>query len=629
MRISCTWCRSGVPVFRRRSNTSKVFSRRGGWDCTVVVAMKPCPHCGASFKDLVKCRLGLRQTTYRPKAMKTICSSCSDAGMSPGDHACHSRHVITSTRSAKHRHDLSIISSFSVKFDTRLKRLVLTPPQHLQRCAHTNSRALVDLRSQNASFDRQTSNYLYQKQQSHMMSLSEEGADQEYIGMDFLPEATPMGLIDTSVTDQFEPQENQYSDENSPENQSLDQEIVSGEDPQGQLLEKQSYTRPSAMEINDEPSRNGFKKSHHYNPQHDTEDPFERVQAIALQDHVERCVRYPSVIIMVDRQDVWDSSINFFCTVAVANSANSLMVVFEDGKGHREAVVDADSSRKEYLNLLLDVIITDSKMVHGNEHGLCIRPSQSLLDQGYFRVLGVMLATIIAQGGQGAAIFARPVADAILGVNTCASLEHVPYPHIRDALSKVQSAETEGELHEALKICEWRASIDTLPSHVTMATRAEFVKGCIQHFVLFSSKPMLNQLTEGLQHCGILEVIRKWNLCHLLEYIPGMSPTSQRLTALLPRRTTDTGQQQIRTLHDYIRAREDGTLSDVRKGPPRGTPFHSKVYHSLPPLHIVETAASVVSGSTSVQLFSMIMSLFIQVITCIWLLNDPCIGHMN
>lgn len=103
-----------------------------------------------------------------------------------------------------------------------------------------------------------------------MVSLSEEGVDQEYIGMDCLPEATPMGLIDTSVTDQFEPQENQYSDENSPENKSLDQEIVSGEDPQGQLLEKQTYTRPSTMEINDEPSRNGFKKSHHYNPQHDT-----------------------------------------------------------------------------------------------------------------------------------------------------------------------------------------------------------------------------------------------------------------------------------------------------------------------------------------------------------------------
>ncbi|XP_046353518.2 chromodomain-helicase-DNA-binding protein 7-like [Haliotis rufescens] len=180
------------------------------------------------------------------------------------------------------------------------------------------------------------------------------------------------------------------------------------------------------------------------------------------------------------------------------------IVVFTDSEDRHEEGVDTGRPRREYLRLLLQSIVSDSKMLHGDENqGFLIRPHIFSYLKNHFRVMGVMLATIIAQGGQSPAIFAPPVVDAILDIDQSLSVDYVPNRRKRESLTKVSEARDATELEEALQECNWRDDLDGIPSYVTMANRDEFLYGCVHHFVILQSKPMIDQLIQGLRHCGL------------------------------------------------------------------------------------------------------------------------------
>lgn len=69
--------------------------------------------------------------------------------------------------------------------------------------------------------------------------------------------------------------------------------------------------------------------------------------------------------------------------------------------------------------------------------GFLIRPNIFAYSKNHFRVMGVMLATIIAQGGQSPAIFAPPVVDTILDIDQSPSVDYVPNRRTRESLTKV------------------------------------------------------------------------------------------------------------------------------------------------------------------------------------------------
>ncbi|XP_048256495.1 G2/M phase-specific E3 ubiquitin-protein ligase-like [Haliotis rufescens] len=285
-----------------------------------------------------------------------------------------------------------------------------------------------------------------------------------------------------------------------------------------------------------------------------------------VREHRSGCMEFGACRISVNRDAVWESSMAFFKDVAVSNKAKQLMVVFTDSEGRHEEGVDTGGPRRECLRLLLQSMVSDSKMLHGDENqGFLIRPSISAYRENHFRVMGVMLATIIAQGGQSPAIFAPPVVDAILDIDQSPSVDYVPNRRKRESLTKVSEAKDATELEEALQECDWRDDLDGIPSYVTMANRDEFLSGCVHHFVILQSKPMVDQLIQGLRHCGILDLIRRHTLRDLLEYRSDVEVTSERVMDLFKPVPSYHGDEHaiFNNLHRFLQAAEEGRLCDV------------------------------------------------------------------
>ncbi|XP_046583541.1 uncharacterized protein LOC124290763 isoform X3 [Haliotis rubra] len=309
-----------------------------------------------------------------------------------------------------------------------------------------------------------------------------------------------------------------------------------------------------------------------------------------VQEHLSRCMEFGASQISVNRDNIWSSSMAFFKDVCVSKTAKQLMVAFTDSDGRREECIDTGGPRREYLRLLLESIVANSKMLHGDEkQGFLIRPNISAYSKKHFRVIGVMLATIIAQGGQPPAIFAPPVVDAILDKDEMPSVDHVPDTRKRESLKKVSEARDEAELQEALEECDWRYDLDGVPSYVTMASRDEFLRGCVQYFVILQSKPMLDQLIQGLGHCGILDLIRRHTLRDLLEYKSDVEVTAERVMDLLkPDERCHSDEQQIlENLSRFLQAAEGGSLCDVLRESQRLTRSQTEFARGLTPARLL------------------------------------------
>ncbi|XP_071119431.1 G2/M phase-specific E3 ubiquitin-protein ligase-like [Haliotis cracherodii] len=305
-----------------------------------------------------------------------------------------------------------------------------------------------------------------------------------------------------------------------------------------------------------------------------------------VREHWSRCREFGACQISVNRDAVWGRSMAFFKDVAVSNKAKQLMVVFTDSEDRHEEGVDTGGPRREYLRLLLQSIVSDSKMLHGDENqGFLIRPHISAYWKNHFRVMGVMLATIIAQGGQSPAIFAPPVVDAILDIDQSPSVDYVPNRRKRESLTKVSEARDATELEEALQECDWRYDLDGIPTYVTMANRDEFLNGCVHHFVILQSKPMIDQLIQGLRHCGILDLIRRHKLRDLLEYRSDVEVTSERVMDLLKPVSSYHGYEQaiFNNLHRFLQAAEGGRLCDVLRESRRLTRNQTEFARSMTP----------------------------------------------
>ncbi|XP_046552508.1 G2/M phase-specific E3 ubiquitin-protein ligase-like isoform X2 [Haliotis rubra] len=306
-----------------------------------------------------------------------------------------------------------------------------------------------------------------------------------------------------------------------------------------------------------------------------------------VREHLSRCMEFFGASrISVNRNNIWSSSMAFFKDVCVSKTAKQLMVTFTDSAGRLEVGVDTGGPRREYLRLLLESIVADSGVLRGDENqGFLIRPNISAYLKRHFRVIGVMLATIIAQGGQPPAIFAPPVVDAILDKDEMPSVDYVPDTRKRESLKKVSEARDTTELQEALDEFDWRFDLDGIPSYVTMASRDEFLRGCVQYFVILQSKPMLDQLIQGLRHCGILDLIRTHTLRDLLEYKSDVEVTAERVMDLLrPDEPCHSDEQQILdNLSRFLQAAEDGSLCDVLRESQRLTRSQTKFARRLTP----------------------------------------------
>ncbi|XP_046550434.1 G2/M phase-specific E3 ubiquitin-protein ligase-like [Haliotis rubra] len=305
-----------------------------------------------------------------------------------------------------------------------------------------------------------------------------------------------------------------------------------------------------------------------------------------VREHLSRCMESGASGISVNRANILSSSMAFFKDVRISNRAKQLMVTFTDANGRLELGVDTGGPRREYLRLLLESIVADSKMLRGDENlGFLIRPNISAYLKRHFRVMGVMLATIIAQGGQPPAIFAPPVVDAILDKDKMPSVDYVPDTRKRESLKKVSEARDKAELQEALDECDWRFDLDGIPSYVSMDSRDEFLRECVQYFVILQSKPMLDQLIQGLRHCGILDLIRRHTLRDLLEYKSDVEVTAERVMDLLkPNKRCHSDEQQILVnLSGFLQAAEGGSLCGVLRESQRLTRSQTKFARRLTP----------------------------------------------
>ncbi|XP_067679325.1 uncharacterized protein [Haliotis asinina] len=285
-----------------------------------------------------------------------------------------------------------------------------------------------------------------------------------------------------------------------------------------------------------------------------------------VNEHLSQCREFGANRISINRDSVWSSSMAFFKDVHISNTAKQLMVAFTDSEDRREEGIDTGGPRREYLRLLLESIVADSKMLNGDRNqGLLIRANISAYSKKHFRVLGVMLATIIAQGGQSPTIFAPPVVDAILDNDELPSVDYVPDTRTRESLKRVSEARDMTELEEALEECDWRYDLDGIPPVVTMDSRDEFLRGCVQYLVILQSKPMLDQMIEGLRHCGILELIRRHSLRDLLEYKSDIEVTAERVMDLLKPDEHCHGNEQriLDNLSRFLQAAEDGSLCNM------------------------------------------------------------------
>ena len=69
--------------------------------------------------------------------------------------------------------------------------------------------------------------------------------------------------------------------------------------------------------------------------------------------------------------------------------------------------------------------------------------------------------------------------------------------------AKKMESLTAHELESILNTCEWRWSIDGLPTTIAVDKIEQFVLEVAKYFVIIKCQPMLDQLIEGLKYCKV------------------------------------------------------------------------------------------------------------------------------
>ncbi|XP_041861438.1 uncharacterized protein LOC121652620 isoform X2 [Melanotaenia boesemani] len=169
-----------------------------------------------------------------------------------------------------------------------------------------------------------------------------------------------------------------------------------------------------------------------------------------------------------------------------------------------EAGVDTGALRKEFLTEMVARI--ETRFFEGPPHQKSPRYSLTDFDSGLFRTVGEILTVSLAQGGPAPAFFSPwvysyfcngQINPMLLGKNTVADSQ------LRSLIDQVESSteqSVEGLTDEILN-CGFTGAI-------SVQNKELIVRAITLHAVL-RLQPMLEQLREGLQLYGLLELIKQ------------------------------------------------------------------------------------------------------------------------
>lgn len=125
---------------------------------------------------------------------------------------------------------------------------------------------------------------------------------------------------------------------------------------------------------------------------------------------------------------------------------------------------------------------------------------------------GKLSAKGLLQGSAGPKCFGKTVTDYILYGDVkrlSPTLEEVPPGELKMSLEKLQGMDNAEDFkQEASFNSDFRFSHGYTKPLVTFDDKDEFLKAVAFHTIIFSSLHELNQFTEGLKTCGILDLLR-------------------------------------------------------------------------------------------------------------------------
>lgn len=154
--------------------------------------------------------------------------------------------------------------------------------------------------------------------------------------------------------------------------------------------------------------------------------------------HVEKVLIGDTRNIVVSRLRIWETAKAYFKRRSFMSKTGILKVAFATGREEEDAI-DHGGPRREFLHLLLGAICNDSSTLASTSLGCVIRCNFRALEDGDFKTIGQMLATIIIQGGEHPRIFSPAICSYIAkGLEFCQTgVEEVPDPVVRNSLKEV------------------------------------------------------------------------------------------------------------------------------------------------------------------------------------------------
>ncbi|KAK3593335.1 hypothetical protein CHS0354_031397 [Potamilus streckersoni] len=290
--------------------------------------------------------------------------------------------------------------------------------------------------------------------------------------------------------------------------------------------------------------------------------------ARALREHADRIVRGFKRYIMIKREDLWNSALEFFKRPNFIKESGTLSVKFQIQDGITEEASDFSGPKREFFRLLIGEICQKSGALVETPNGLIPRNNIRQLQEGVLRHIGRMISTIVLQGGEAPAIFSPIITQCILNdpVSTKPDVDDIPDIVIRESLKLVQQANNQESLEAALNSCDWRFDVDGLPLFVKMENKEEFIQASAMYFAILQRQTGIQQLLQGLEYYDFLELMKKKPfICSILEYNKGDISAKDLISMMKPEYSYLANRKEreekiFANLKEFLQLVEDRTL---------------------------------------------------------------------
>ncbi|XP_029015587.1 G2/M phase-specific E3 ubiquitin-protein ligase-like isoform X2 [Betta splendens] len=256
-----------------------------------------------------------------------------------------------------------------------------------------------------------------------------------------------------------------------------------------------------------------------------------------VKAHSERVVTTSYKPIYISRGNLWTTALRQFSRQRFAESTHMLYVTFASDEDITEDAEDLGGPRREFFRLLVKAIYKESGAFEESSNGFIPRLNITHVQNGLYRTIGQMMATIIVQGGESPALLSPLVVGYLLTGHFQFNVtpDDVADMELREALKKVDQAASKDELDQAIGYCEsWQYQIEGLPNPVTMDNKDAFVKSAILFHVLIQRQSCYDQLGEGL---------KQYEVFSLLKENPGI-----RVLLEMPQKCNDVTDDDVATL---------------------------------------------------------------------------------